>query len=221
VQRIRACSAPFAGSWLLQNPHSPLTDKEFTVALRVRLGESPFPAFRAGGYPLCRKNANADPLHALSCDATRHNTQGVVLRHDKVCQLIAQFAISMGCLASCTNRSDGGRGQVVPDGVIHTADKSYMFDVSGVHTMSEGYHNRDPEAILKARAAHKVRIYREHSFLQNCEFVPFAMETNGLLGPKAVEFAELLATEQLAFGTRSPRYLTSPLSTFRMELACV
>ena len=96
-----------------------------------------------------------------------------------------------------------------------------MFDATGSHTMSEGYNGMEPEAVLQRRATFKVRKYREHSFLHNCEFVPFTLHTYGLMGTKAVEFAELLATEQLAFGTRAPHYLTLSLTTFRMELSSI
>ena len=41
----------------------------------------------------------------------------------------------------------------IPDGVVHAATKSYMFDTTGSHTLTEqadNYTNRDPEAVRES-----------------------------------------------------------------------
>ena len=223
IKRVRSCSAKFAGSFLHHDPHETLSEEEFAVAFRNHIGVDPLPNanLRALGCPFCRKEAT--PLHALSCKL-RCGTL-TTLRHDKACKLLAQFARSAGCLASCTDKTDfggrGSRGQKVPDGVIHTSSSSYLFDAHGVHTLAPSAAHREPEAVIRSRERRKTNKYREQAFLEGCEFIPFVMDTYGRLGQQAELLCEKLAAEELAFGSQSPEYIAIPLSTFRMELDCL
>jgi hypothetical protein len=221
IKRVRSCSANFAGSFLHHDPHETLSEEEFAVAFRNRIGVDPLPNLRALGCPFCKKEAT--PLHALSCKL--HCGTLTTLRHHKACKLLAQFARSTGCLASCTDKTDfggrGSRGQKVPDGVIHTSSSSYLFDAHGVHTLAPSAAHREPEAVIRSRERWKTNKYREQAFLEGCEFIPLVMDTFGKLGQQAEMLCEKLAAEELAFGSHSPEYIAIPLSTFRMELACL
>ena len=149
------------------------------------------------------------------------------LRHDKACKLLAQFARSAGCLANSTDKTDfNGRAKqrskgTGRGGVIHTSSHSYLFDAHGVHVLAPSASQREPEAVIRSRERWKTNKYKEHAFMQGCEFVPFVLDTYGRLGHQAELFCEKLAAEELAFGSHSPEYIAIPLSTFRMELACL
>ena len=94
--RLASCRSKHACKWIFAHPlGKPLTDEQFSVAMRLRLGLPPLPFALPAVCPLCRKAA--DPWHALACSAVRR--RAVTTRHDRGMQLLVRFARSNGVLA--------------------------------------------------------------------------------------------------------------------------
>jgi len=113
------------------------------LGVRMRLGMHPFSAFTPHTCPLCLKDMKDNPYHALGCDKLKQTV--VHARHDKACALITEFARSCDAVhvATCTTRSDGSKGDTVPDGYIYFRNRSISLDVTGINTHFKSYETRE------------------------------------------------------------------------------
>ena len=91
-------------------PRAPLSDLDFQIALRLRLGLAPCESLPPT-CPLCRKDVTSNPWHALGCQALKRRSMTV--RHDRAMQHLANFARSAGVLVSLSPKD---LHSLVPDG---------------------------------------------------------------------------------------------------------
>jgi hypothetical protein len=145
-------------------------------------------------------------------------------RHDKACQLLAEYARSCGGVASCTSRKDGARGEHVPDGHIHLRNESFIFDVTGINTHCPAYQTREfrtPGGALKDRENQKFATYSAHAAINQVTFVPIVIDLYGRVGGKATEFFEQIAIQSLEIDSYRPPHEHMNLTDFLVELSCI
>ena len=144
-------------------------------------------------------------------------------KHDVICQAVAEYARSVGCLAKCTTKHDFKKGAKVEDGVVFMANKTVLFDVTGCHTTNPTNVNKSPHKVLKAMETGKHDKYDNHAKAKNAELVPIAFNEYGLLGKEAEDFFVLLANEALVAGgsrVHPVSYIHMSLHEFRTQLGC-
>ena len=131
--RLTSCRSKHACRWIFAHPQgAPLTDEQFSVAVRLRLGLPPLPFALPAVCPLCRKSA--DPWHALACSAVRR--RAATTRHDRGMLLLVRFARSNGVLARFEPKDLGSR---VPDGELIFPRKVVTVDMTGVHPLAPSH----------------------------------------------------------------------------------
>ena len=144
--RLASCRSKHTCRWLFAHPQgTPLTDEQFSVAVRLRLGLPPLPFALPAVCPLCRKVA--DPWHALACSAVRR--RAVTTRHDRGMLLLVRYARSNGVLARFEPKDMGSR---VPDGELIFPRKVVTVDLTGVHSLAPSHlrtSRRPGKAILR------------------------------------------------------------------------
>jgi hypothetical protein len=136
--RLASCRSKHACKWIFAHPlGKPLTDEQFSVAMRLRLGLPPLPFALPAVCPLCRKAA--DPWHALACSAVRR--RAVTTRHDRGMQLLVRFARSNDVLARFEPKDMSSR---VPDGELIFPRKVMTVDMTGVHSLAPSHLRASP-----------------------------------------------------------------------------
>ena len=192
------------------------------MGVRMRLGIHPLPAFNPHTCPLCLKDMSDNPYHALGCGKLKQTV--VHARHDKACALIAEFARSCDAVATCTTRSDGSKGDTVPDGYIYLRNKSISFDVTGINTHFKSYETREARTnggALKDREGAKIKTYRQHAADNDLEFIPVVIDLYGRCGDKAIKLFEDIALELTSIDSYRAPHINMSLTDFMIELSCI
>jgi hypothetical protein len=183
--RLTACRASISGKWLSpQQAAVSLPDDAFRIAVRLRLGLSPFP-FELPACPLCRKGAG-DPWHPFACPSVRR--RAVTTRHDRAMRLVCEFA--RACSAT-TRLEPKDFGSLVPDAEIFFSHDTILCDFSGVHATAPSHLASGPGRAVAARAAAKHAKYDAHAAACDSRFVPLVVDCWGSIHD---EFRELLKT---------------------------
>jgi len=197
-----ACLSPASRAWLLAfpSPAFSLSDREFSLASRLRLGLPPSDALPR----VCRCSArmSEDPGHFLSCPLLRPLAR---VRHDRLVRFLATLIQRAGGAAYVEPRYLEDKR---PDIHAFFPDDRVMLDVCVAHPSAPSRAGLAPGSALKYRENAKTSAYSSMAKDADSRFVPFAFESFGGLGPAAVAFLRDLdsyATESFL----SASYITS------------
>ena len=209
--RLYSCSARESGLWLRPTlrAHN-LSDAQFEIALRYRLGLNPVASELSGNCALCNKEIK-EQWHALSCNSLKGK---VTNAHDAVMRLLGRYATSNDIINSLHLQSDG---KLVPDGEFHFPRETVLVDHSGVHTMSSSNRGRVPGAAAKHRAGTKINKYEQHALDAQARFVPLIADRFGRLSGEFHKFIAQIDANSLHCGT--PAATRMDKSRFESELA--
>ena len=209
--RLYSCSARESGLWLQPSlrTHN-LSDDQFEIAFRYRLGLDPVPFKLVGDCVLCGLEIK-EQWHALSCKKLQGKKTNA---HDSVMRLLGRYATSNDVINSLHLHSDG---KLVPDGEFHLPRETVLVDHSGVHSMSSSNRNKVPGAGVKIRAREKVNKYRQHALDAQARFVPLIADRFGRLHGEFHKFIALIDANSLQCGTPSATRMSQ--SQFEIELA--
>jgi len=185
--RLRSIKGKHAGAWLTTLPLSPmlnLSDAHFRVACRLRLGLPP----QDNLPPTCQcgLNLKSDPLHFLSCKRIKRSA--VTQRHNMVLQRLSHLLQQAGGSVYIEpNWFEGKR----PDAQVNFSRGNTMIDVSITHPSAPSLCRSAaarPLAAAKRRENLKECKYSSIARDEECQFVPFVMESYGSLGKQAFKF---------------------------------
>ena len=133
VARLAASQHNYSSAFLTNNAPLERNDKVVEMAMKLKLGLPPIESLsHLHTCPLCNTRIGDDHYHALGC--TKLVMDIITMKHDVVCQAVAEYARSVGCLAKCTTRHEYKKGVKLEDGVIFLANKTILFDITGCHT---------------------------------------------------------------------------------------
>ena len=183
--RITSCRSPHSRRWL--HPQGCLlSDKQFAMAVRLRLGLPPLLAALPSPCPLCSCDTIADPWHPLACVSVRR--RATTTRHDRAMHLVADFARSCGVLSRFEPKD---AGSLVPDGELIFSSDAVLVDLSGVHSLAPSHLRSSPSPglAMERRATMKHNKYDNHAKTIECKFLALVVDAFGSLHK---EFHDLL-----------------------------
>ena len=214
--RLASCRSKHACMWIFAHPlGKPLTDEQFSVAMRLRIGLSPLPFALPTVCPLCGKHA--DPWHALACSAVRR--RAVTTRHDRGMQLLVRFARSNGVLARFEPKDMGSR---VPDGELIFPRKVTTVDLTGVHSLAPSHLHASPtpgKAIVRRGRAKHLK-YDADAKAMDATFAALVVDAFGSLNEDFLKLVEEIEeTAMRGLGQPPPFRITREtfLSLFSSE----
>ena len=148
-----ACLAPSSRAWLLALPSSSLSlsDREFSLASRLRLGLPPSDTLPS----ICRCSGRMldDPGHFLSCPLLRPLAR---VRHDRLVRLLATLIQRAGGAAFVEPRYLEDKR---PDIHAFFSDARFMLDVCVAHPSAPSRVRLAPGSALKYRENGKISAY--------------------------------------------------------------
>ena len=128
--RIESCKGRLTSRWLHPSPlHHPLSDLDFQLVFRLRLGLPPLDSLPAL-CPLCNRDVSVNPWHALGCQSLKRRS--ITIRHDRAMLLLVKYARSLGILASLVPKD---LHSLVPDGELFLTRESILVDLSGTRSL--------------------------------------------------------------------------------------
>ena len=222
VVRHNSIKLKSTSHFINHNSRINLNNTHISMGIRMRLGLHPIHNFNPDTCPLCRKDMKANPNHALGCGKLRQTI--IHTRHDKAVQLIAEFARSVGAVSTCTSRSDGARGEHVPDGYIYLRNTSIIYDVTGITTSYPRYVSREfrtQGGAFSDRETAKTTTYKQFANDNQLTFFPVVIDQYGKVGKKAMELFEKIATQSLDQDSYRAPHERMTLATFLIELSCI
>ncbi len=203
--RVLSASQHAASAWLALVPSEPelhLATSTFQFAVRHRLG---LPPANLADMPsvdcFCGEaDFKDDPSHLHACPLLRRTA--VNARHNGIVQALASLARNELGLHVSIEPSwyDAKGGQDRPDAVITTHARSWLVDVSVVHSSAASYLSRF-HTHLRPRAAAAQREKEKHGKYDGMAdangpgmtMVPFVLESFGAVGEEASAFIHTLA----------------------------
>lgn len=189
---LRAVTARLSGTWLVTIPTSPeltLSDDEFAISSRLRLSLNPRSQPLPPSCHLCHSGIGNDQWHFLSCSLTK--PQLTSNRHDPIVQIVAGWIRRTGAAVRVEPRdltSDNKR----PDLLIHAGTEVVWSDVTIRHSTAPSRAALGASsslAVAKQAEAEKIHKYTAEAQASGAVFNPFAIETHGGWGPKAIQLA--------------------------------
>ena len=191
--RLLAVSSPESGAWLhalpLSNMGLRMDDSTIRVAIGIRLG---LPLAHPHNCGLCGAEVDKLSTHGLSCKMSR----GRHFRHSSLNDIISRAfeaaKIPTRLEPSGLVRSDGKR----PDGITMVpwdSGRCIVWDVTCSDTLAPAYRC---DAVIASGAVASLAERRKESkyshLSQMYKFVPIAIETLGVMGPKTRDFIKCL-----------------------------
>lgn len=209
IARIRSASGAAASGFLLALPvtqRTTLGDLTFTTACRHRLGERAYASIDTPPC-VCSGGNIGKPDHPVICRNLAHDMQ---LRHDYIRDTARQFIKCASCPSSDeppfrkvgdgSGMEGGHRADIL---AILPGGRAVMVDVTVVHPLGQerlkSAWRKAGEAAVWAETNKRTR-WEEFVDKPQYEFVPFAMETYGRLGPKATAFVKEIAEIAVSSG---------------------
>jgi hypothetical protein len=185
---ISSCLSKSSRAWLLAfpTPSSSLTDREFRLASRLRLGLPPSDTLPR----VCRCSArlDQDPGHFLSCKLLYPVAR---VRHDRIVRHLSTLTQRAGGVALVEPRYLEDKR---PDIHAFFPDDRIMLDVLVLHPSSPSYLHNSIGSALRYRENEKLSAYTPLATELGCRFLPFALESYGTLGSFAINFMHDLAS---------------------------
>ena len=203
VARIRSCRGTAASAWMTALPgkFTTIGTHPFVTAGRHRCGLRVCSPVAMPPCP-CKDENAGQPDHAMTCSQVAKMTQ---LRHDSVREILRQLSSSAGMCSSAEppyRHLRGTQDQGGKEG-LHRADlltilpggRHVMVDVTLTHPLRSKVlagASRDDASAARAAERRKVNDWKQFTGNPAYEFVPFAIESFGKLGPRAEEFVREL-----------------------------
>jgi hypothetical protein len=200
LARLLGVTAPGASDWLTTNPSSPatsLTDTEYQISSKIRLGLPPLPLLSdcasCHGPDACA----LDPLHPLVCIGQKGNT--ITLRHHGVVDPLSVSTIHAGGMAIKEPRDLSANGDHTrPDLQLLLNGRQYLVDVTIRHppcktNIGHGAARQQLAAAHQGESEKKAK-YAAMAKAQQACFIPFSVETYGGLGKSARKLIKLIAS---------------------------
>ena len=189
MARLNAIAANGAADWKRTMPSSKqlhLCDIHYQVAAKINLGVEVLPVPRRCFG--CKKSdaCAIDPLHYLSCNY--HKRREITMRHNAVVEVLHKNTLYAGGIAAMEppnlSDEDGRRPdiQMILNGQHILSDVRISHPCCPTHAPDAARHSL---ATAKKAEAGKIRKYRHTANIQAAQFIPFAVETFGGLGPQA------------------------------------
>ena len=204
--RVASCKIRGASAWLTHvSAALSMSDREFEFALRLRCGLPPSsspPSFPV--CPLCRTDIQSDVFHFFSCPKLKRRSLN--RRHDAVQNGLARYARSNSCIVSITPKRADSK---VPDLRVVMASGAVQVDVSGTHPLApsiEGKVHGVAGHALVMRENSKTSKYKDFAESQGDTFSPFAIESYGGLGEKALDLVKAISEEGACIDAQSYRF---------------
>ena len=214
--RLTSCRSPYSRRWL--HPQgSLLSDKQFAMAVRLRLGLPPLPVGAVAlpsPCPLCSCVTVDDPWHPLACVAVRR--RATTTRHDRGMHLVAEYARSCSVLARFEPKD---AGSLVPDGELIFSQDAVLVDLSGIHTLAPSHLDKSPTPglAMDRRATAKHTKYDSHALSIDCLFFALVADAFGSLQQEFVDL--LLRIESHALDARWVSHTRMSLDSFLVRFA--
>ena len=212
--RLLAACSPGSGDWLDALPLSAaglkMDNSTVRIAAGLRLGA---PIVRPHQC-ICGKNVTVDGHHGLSC----RNGSGRHARHNQINDLLCRAFISSGTLATREPHSLCTRGGKRPDGVTQVPWKRgrcLAWDATCPDTYTQSHIQASSEqAGSAASVAETNKTIKYSDIIAGVDFVPFAIETSGVWGEKAMDLVRDIGRRIAAVTheSRSTTFLRQRLS---------
>ncbi len=169
-----------------------LNDRQFSLALRMRLGLSPFDEVE--GFCACGEDlAVAYPDHVMVCKRHKVSERGTYCRHTMLAQSLINISLDAGCTSGREPIYDANlRGDVV----IYAGNRIFATDVTVVHTTAPTYiwKYKDPAKLVAYSERVKTKKYSAMAAARGHIFIPFAVDTYGCLGDSASKLLDEISS---------------------------
>ena len=210
-QKARTLSAtgPHASTWLTTIPRTKrtfLTDEEYTMALRLRLGMPPndnMPERCACGFEM-----EDDANHFLNCPKTRGSL--VTKQHHRLVRTRAHFLHKAGFLVNLELTQKGRHGKKFrPDIVAWNGQHSHMSDTTRVNATAPSRQaaGQTTQKVARQAEERKERSYDAKRLSESYEcygpLIPIAYELHGTWGPGAIKALRLIGEAAKEFMPKS------------------
>jgi len=212
--RLLAACSQGSGDWLDALPLSSaglkMDNATVRIAVGLRLGA---PIVRPHAC-VCGATVTVDGHHGLSC---RHGS-GRHARHNQVNDLLCRAFISAGTLATREPHSLCTNGEKRPDGVTQVPWKRgrcLAWDATCPDTYAQSHIQASSvQAGSAATVAEANKTLKYSDIIAGIDFVPFAIETSGVWGEKALELAKEIGRRiaEVTHESRSTTFLRQRLS---------
>ena len=202
----KAITAKGAWSWKVTQPEGPflrLADAEYTIAARLNLGLSPFPARTAAALPehcpLCTHTQTGapmllsdDPWHWLTCASL---TRGeLTRRHDAVVNAIARVAWLVGAQVQTEVQGLDPHSTMRPDLQLVFPGRMLLVDVVVAHSLTSSRVARGQSAATTKQTEKHTKYARVASRLE-AELLNLSVDTCGGMASHAVKLVEAIGEE--------------------------
>ncbi len=197
--RIESATGTGANYWLTQHPSEwifTLPDGDFLAALRHLLGLPPSKNFpKQCPFPSCtsKKEEQIENDHLHNCPYLRGSV--VTDRHNRLTRTLGVLSREVGMHWWEEPRVHGSkeRGER-PDAIASAHDGRVMVDLSVINPTARTYKG-GKIGRAAARETDKRTKYSALAAQMDCDFVPFVVESYGTVGPSALAFLKLIASQ--------------------------
>jgi hypothetical protein len=171
-----------------------LTDFQYKIATRTRLGLKPLPILPQTCAD-CQSPMDSHCDHFLTCVYRRKNELNI--RHDQISNLIARIVKMVGGCATVEPLHLNRENRQRTDLEVHLDDYKALIDVSVVHPTAPSYltlASKGPLEVAKRAANLKRKKYLDLiKSNDNCNFIPFVVETYGGMCSESINFNTIVA----------------------------
>ena len=186
-----------------EGPHLRLSDAEYAIAARLRLGLQPFPpqsmAMQPAGCPLCNRRVNstpvslhADPWHWLTCAQMRNGE--LARRHDAVVEAVCRVARQVGAQVRTEVKGLDPGSEQRPDLQIVFPGRMLLTDVSVSHTLTPAA-VASLKAQTHARQSGKNTKYASVASRLGAELLNVVVDTSGGMTAGALKLVGAIGEE--------------------------
>ena len=191
TQRLESLAGQSAGAWLTCYPSCPelsLSDSQFCLASRLRLGLPPY-----DDLPLdcsCDTKLGDDPAHYISCAKLRGSA--VTDRHNMLVRLLAKlFRATAGASVRITPKLFDTK-RLIPDLQVIRAEGDLFLDVVVSHPSAPSRPSERPLAVTGYAESQKHSRYDKAVEARGGELLAFGVDSYGAFGKEAVKVVEKL-----------------------------
>jgi hypothetical protein len=231
VRRLESLKSLGASAWLaaIPDPEWPaltMPDHVFRRALRLRLhlpvDHVPFDkCFQCG---TCISSSGCDPLHFLSCKATRRTA--ITNRHDLIVRSVTAAANRAGAPSGnepTLHRHKPNSPRIRPDNHSHFPDGNYtLCDVSVTHSGAPSFRSNPLLHTLNQRALQKVQKYSAYAARNRASFVPLVMDAFGAFHPEFYghlkRISDAAVDSSICLHNEKPSYLARLVQVISIKL---
>lgn len=138
-----------------------------------------------------------------------------IARHNLIAHAVKACAEEAGCHVVWTEHSSNG---TINDLTIHAAQTSWSVDVSVLHPNAPSVRHRHTQQLIADRERHKRAKHESAAIQRGQEFIPFVLDSYGVLGKSALTLIDQLGEHaEATYGIR-PSHFKANMKT-RISLA--